>query len=155
MAIDWLAIKSDYVNGGGSYRELAKKHGLNKDTIAKKAKAEDWGIQKGIQTDKIQTAIIQKTAEQISDAHATALSHISNVAEKVVLLAEKAVDSMGDKKAIPVDDLAKIAKILKDAKDTQTAILPPGTGPLPDDGFIEALNAEASEIWEGGDDAPD
>ena len=28
MAVDWLAIRNDYINGGGSYRKLAEKYGV-------------------------------------------------------------------------------------------------------------------------------
>ncbi len=42
MAVDWLKIRNDYINGGGSYRVLAEKYGVNKDTIAARAKKEQW-----------------------------------------------------------------------------------------------------------------
>ena len=29
VAADWVKIKNDYINGGGSYRSLAKKYGVS------------------------------------------------------------------------------------------------------------------------------
>ena len=40
MAVDWLRIKSEYVNGGVSYRELSEKYGVSQSAIRKKAAAE-------------------------------------------------------------------------------------------------------------------
>lgn len=49
--IDWLSIKNEYVNTNTSYRKLAQKYGVNKDTIAKRAQSENWAKAKDIQTD--------------------------------------------------------------------------------------------------------
>ena len=42
MAVDWLKIKNDYINGLGSYRKLAAQYNVPLRTIAKHAKDEDW-----------------------------------------------------------------------------------------------------------------
>lgn len=68
MAADWLKIKSEYVSGNVSYRKLAEKYGVNKDTIALRAKKENWKELRGRQADKIHTRAIQKTEEKLSDA---------------------------------------------------------------------------------------
>ena len=39
---DWNAIKSEYITSGISYRALADKYGLNRNTIAERGKAEKW-----------------------------------------------------------------------------------------------------------------
>lgn len=68
MAADWLKIKSEYVSSNVSYRKLAEKYGVNKDTIALRAKKENWKELRGRQADKIHTRAIQKTEEKLSDA---------------------------------------------------------------------------------------
>ena len=42
MAVDWLAIRNDYINGGGSYRKMAEKYSVPLRTIAHRAKEEKW-----------------------------------------------------------------------------------------------------------------
>lgn len=67
MAYDWPVIRSDYINGGMSFRDLAAKHGANKDVIARKARKEGWSIQRSIQVDKMYTECLKKSVEKISD----------------------------------------------------------------------------------------
>jgi len=38
----WLAAREDYIRGKGSLRSIALRHGLNKATVEKRAKAENW-----------------------------------------------------------------------------------------------------------------
>lgn len=68
MAVDWLAIKTEYINGGISYRKLSEKYGVSKNAIHSRAKAENWGESKKNHLDKTWTKLGQKTAEKISDA---------------------------------------------------------------------------------------
>lgn len=94
MAVDWLAIRNDYINGGGSYRKLAEKYGVNKDTIAKKAKAEGWISQKDIQTDKIQTEVIQKTAEAITQSEVDRVTRLLAISDTLLTKIEQAVSEL-------------------------------------------------------------
>lgn len=100
MAVNWLKIKNDYINGGGSYRKLAEKYGVNKDSIAQKAKAENWKGLRDIQTDKTQTATIQKTQEKISEALSEEAAAKVRIRAKLIKMAEEWVDghanNMGD-----------------------------------------------------------
>ena len=94
MAVDWLAIRNDYINGGGSYRKLAEKYGVNKDTIAKKAKSEGWINKKDIQTDKIQTEIIQKTAEAIAQSEVDRVTRLLAISDTLLTKIEQAVGEL-------------------------------------------------------------
>jgi lysophospholipase L1-like esterase len=86
--VDWLTIRNDYINGGGSYRKLAEKYGVNKDTIAKRAKSEGWKEQRDIQTDRTQTETIQKTTEKIADALSEEAATKARIRAKLFQLAE-------------------------------------------------------------------
>ena len=68
MAVDWLAIKNDYINGGGSYRQLSGKYSVPLRTIAQHAKDEEWQLAKEQHRNSIATALRQKAEEKISDA---------------------------------------------------------------------------------------
>ena len=67
MAVDWLAIKTEYINGGISYRKLAEKYGVTFGTLRSRADKEKWVEQREEQQHKISTKSAQKTAEKISD----------------------------------------------------------------------------------------
>lgn len=68
MAVDWLKIRNDYINGGGSYRKLAEKYGVSFSTLQTRAKRESWKEEKTIQCDKVAAELRQKTAERIVDS---------------------------------------------------------------------------------------
>lgn len=92
--INWLAIKNDYINSNTSYRKLANKYGVNKDTIAKRAQAENWIKAKDIQTDKIQTATIQKTADKIIAKEVNRFSRFDSLIDELLTKAEQAVTEL-------------------------------------------------------------
>lgn len=96
MAVDWLAIRNDYINGGGSYRKLAEKYGVNKDTIAQKAKSEGWKEQRDIQTDKTQTEAIRKAQGKISDALSDEAAAKARIRAKLIRMAENWIDGQVD-----------------------------------------------------------
>lgn len=103
MAVDWLAIRNDYINGGGSYRKLAEKYGVNKDTIAQRAKSEGWKEQRDIQTDKTQTETRQKTQEKISEALSDEAAAKARIRAKLIRMAENWIDSQTDAMADTAD----------------------------------------------------
>ena len=147
VAVDWLAIRNDYINGGGSYRKLAEKYGVNKDSIATKAKAEDWKGQREAQADKTQTKSIQKTEEKISDA----LS--DEVALKVKLrtgLLKMAVEwVVGHEKITNTGDFRRMVQSCIDLgiMDANTE------GDIEDDSLLAALGANAQSLFDDGDDS--
>ena len=63
VAVDWLAIRNDYINGGGSYRKLAEKYGVPFGSLRSRAEKENWPELKKEQLHKIST----KTAQEIAD----------------------------------------------------------------------------------------
>lgn len=90
LGIDWLSIKNEYIHTATSYRKLAEKYGVNKDTIAKRAKAERWIKTKDIQTDKIQTAVIQKTSDTIVAKEVNRIERIHTLSDKLIEKLEQA-----------------------------------------------------------------
>ena len=68
MAVDWLRIKTEYINGGISYRKLAEKYGISFSVLKDRAVKEKWTDSRKEHTNKIRTKTEQKTAEKISDA---------------------------------------------------------------------------------------
>ena len=94
MAADWLKIRNEYVNGSISYRKLAEKYGLNKDTIAQKAKAEQWQTIKKKQADKIQTETLQKTADVIIGKEVDRITRILSAADLLLARVEEAAGQL-------------------------------------------------------------
>lgn len=144
MAVDWLAIRNDYINGGGSYRKLAEKYGVNKDTIAQKAKSEGWKEQRDIQTDKTKTETIQKTKEKISDALSDEAAAKARIRVKLIRMAENWIDGQVD----TVVDTADYRRIVQSCVDmgvfNEEAIKAGET--REDDPLTKALKEEAERL---------
>lgn len=65
--VNWNKIRAEYIAGGTSFRALAEKHGVSKDMIARKAKAQSWKKDCATVCDTVATKVIQKTADAIVD----------------------------------------------------------------------------------------
>ena len=65
--IDWNVIRAEYIGGGMSFRKLAEKYDISKDTVARKAKAEKWDVLRKKARDKAATKSIQKVANVAAD----------------------------------------------------------------------------------------
>ena len=68
MAVDWLKIKTEYINGDISYRKLAEKHSIPFPTLRDRATNEGWKGQRDKQRNKVIARTEQKTIEKISEA---------------------------------------------------------------------------------------
>ena len=65
MAVDWLRIKTEYINGDISYRDLAKKWGVPFPTLRDRAARESWKEAKEQQRNKVVTETSQKTVNKM------------------------------------------------------------------------------------------
>jgi len=64
---DWIKIREDYLNGGGSYRGLAKKYNVSFNTLKARADRESWKKEKDLREKVITTAVQQKIIEKTTD----------------------------------------------------------------------------------------
>lgn len=62
--IDWEKIKTEYLQGGTSYRKLAGKHGVSFSTLEKRARSENWAEQRKEVGDKAAAKARQKIVSQ-------------------------------------------------------------------------------------------
>ena len=118
-AIDWEAIESDYVKDEMSLRQLAEKHGVGHNTIAKRVKKYNWvkditdkvkqradhlvsqkvkeisglGVQKGVQFQELST--IEANADhlaQIDWRHRTTILNLHERNTKIAEMLDKIID---------------------------------------------------------------
>lgn len=94
MAVDWLAIKNDYINGLGSYRKLAEIHGVSFNTLQDRAKREDWTGQKQALHDRIAAETRQKIAAAVSDQEADRVTKLLAISDSLITRIEKAVQEL-------------------------------------------------------------
>lgn len=94
MAVDWLKIKNDYINGGGSYRKLAEKHGVSASSLMQIAAKEKWSEEKKIQLSKIEAKTKQKAAEEIAKREAGRVVRLLSITDQFVDRIEQAVKEL-------------------------------------------------------------
>lgn len=94
MAVDWLAIRNDYINGGGSYRKLAEKYGVSTKSITMHSKAENWTRLKTEQENKTSTKVLQETADVIVQTEVKRVTRLLSIADKMIDKIERAVEEL-------------------------------------------------------------
>ena len=93
--MDWNAAKTEYITTNTSYRKLAEKYGVQKDTIANRAKQEKWIEARRQYQDRLSTKLITlaenkelSRAEKISNAADLLLEKIIKAISEVDLTLE-------------------------------------------------------------------
>ena len=147
MAVDWLKIRNDYINGVGSYRELSKKYGVSTTAICKKSKAEGWLEQKEEQINDIATEIQRKTVEKISEAEA----EIAAIRSRLRLTIMQELES---RIATADGDGMEFRRLVQSYKDMCEITDGIGAPEENNDGFLDALNGTAEEDWSNEGDIP-
>lgn len=83
--IDWESIRSEYVSGTASYRQLSEKYGLSYRGVVRHGAQEGWAEKRKKYRDQLQ----KKTLDKISDRQS------ADAAEKLLSL-QKAADLMSE-----------------------------------------------------------
>lgn len=113
MAVDWLLIRHDYINGLGTLEELAEKHNVSVSTIRKKSASGKWAASREEQRNRIGTLTEQKTQEKISDARSDKAATQARIAAKVTRMVEAWIDKHAEK----ADDTGDIRRIVQSCVD--------------------------------------
>ena len=109
---NWQDIKTEYLTTKTSFRKLADKYGLNKDTIWKKAKDEGWEDLRRQHIDRTQTKILEAdTKQKVSRAEKL------NEAADMLLGRVMALLSSGDPLDMDTQGMKHISGVLKDVKE--------------------------------------
>ena len=114
MGIDWNAIKTEYITTDTSYRKLAEKYGVHKDTIHRKAKDEGWADKRRQQIDKTQTRILEEAVDMEVD-RATKLLGVADLLMEKVKQRIEAVDPM----KMRSQEFRHLTAAIKDIKEIQ------------------------------------
>ena len=87
---DWLKIKTEYITTDTSYRKLAEKYGIHYQAICARSKAEGW-----IQLrEQYRNRTVTKTVEKISEKKARQAAKVGDLADKLLIKLEQAIDEL-------------------------------------------------------------
>lgn len=148
MAVDWLAIRNDYINGGGSYRKLAEKYGVKFASLRACAKREDWPKLREEQQHKISTKAAQETQNKIAGA-------LSDEASKKVKLRTGLLDMalkwLEDNRS-GITDTGDFRRMVQSCLDLGVMDTQSGEE-IENDGLMDALDKIAGNVFDDGDDS--
>lgn len=94
MAVDWIAVKNEYINGNDGYRKLAEKYGIPFGTLRARAQKEKWPKLREKQRNRISTKTAQKTAEAIARQEANRVARIHAASDELLLRIEQAIQEL-------------------------------------------------------------
>lgn len=94
VAADWLTIRNDYINGGGSQRKLAEKYSVPYGSLRARAEAEGWKKLKDDQLRKISAEAAQKTADMIVRKEVKRAERLMVVHDQLLTKLEQAVTEL-------------------------------------------------------------
>ena len=89
---DWSALRAEYVSGGISLRQLAKKHGVNVNSLMNRATKDGWKKSRDETERKALTMAQQKAANAAAENVATA----ERIKAKLLRQLEKEIDALPD-----------------------------------------------------------
>ena len=114
--VDWKKIKAEYIAGGISYRELAEKHNVSFDTLAKLAAKENWRKLKQKTAEKI----TQKIIDLESNKQAERMQRLLTVSDKLLEAVEEAVEQFHSHElTLDRTALKSLSGTIKDIKEIQ------------------------------------
>lgn len=113
MAVDWLKIKTEYINGDISYRKLAEKYSIPFPTLRDRAVGEGWKTLRNEHHNDIVTRTEQKTIEKISDSE----SEIAAIKSRLKLRIYKQLEERMNAENITPSDFRRLVQSYKDMCD--------------------------------------
>lgn len=145
MAVDWLRIKTEYINGNISLRKLAEENAVSYSQMAKVAAAEQWNAQREQQRIKIESKTNRKSAEKISDNE----SEIASIKSRIRLKIYQELENRLNANGVDGADFRRLVQNYKDMNEIEIVDVPE----TDDDGLLEALGKNAASLFDDGDDS--
>lgn len=91
MRKDWDRIRSDYITGTETLRQVADRHGVAYSSIFKRSQAENWVELKEAEREKIRNSVQVKAREKRIKREAAALERVETQIERLLDEIERAL----------------------------------------------------------------
>lgn len=103
MAIDWLAIRNEYVTLGKSITELAQAHGLKRTTVGARCVREGWEDLRKQFANTVRTNVYKETSLSMASTEADRLTRLLERGDRLGRLCEQWMDRAEERGAKPQD----------------------------------------------------
>lgn len=126
MAVDWLKLKTEYINGDITQRGLSEKYGVTLRQISNHATAEQWVQEREQHRNKLSTEIQQKSDEKTVESESEVLAIKSRLKLTFYQQIEKRLQSVDEEDGQEFRRLVQNYKDMCDISDSddkqQTAV---------------------------------
>lgn len=112
MAVDWVAIRTDYVTTNTSYRKICEKYGLSFTEVSRHGREENWREERK----KYQEKTYSKTIEIMAKNQAKRVERLKSITDKILDKIETVVDNMT---GADIQAYRQVTSALKDIKEIQ------------------------------------
>ena len=92
--MDWEQIRTDYITGDDSYRQLAEKYGVSLSDVGSHGAQEGWVPQRKQYRDKVRTKTMEKIANREAGQAAKRAAKVDTLADKLLVKLEQAIDEL-------------------------------------------------------------
>ena len=118
--MDWGQIKTEYITGNISMRELAEKHNIPFRTLRNRAQEEQWGAKKSKARAKQEQKTIERSIEQISKNNANSNDAYYRCVAKLFAKAEECIENTPVWSPNALKEMATTMKYLKECKGVRS-----------------------------------
>lgn len=118
MAVDWLKIKTEYINGRITHKELAKKYGISERQVSQHSRDEHWVQEREKHLSEISAEIQERASEKIIDIESECLAIKSRLKLKFYQEIERRMETAGDADGQELRRLVQNFKDMCDVRDT-------------------------------------
>ena len=118
--MDWKAIKTEYITGNISYRQLAEKYDIPFRTVRNRAQEEQWGAIKSKTRARQEQRTLEKVVEQESTNLAKTDEKYFRILDKLFDKAEELVANTPAWTTNSIKDMATAKKNVKECKNIRS-----------------------------------
>ena len=111
--MNWRKVKAEYIAGGISQAQLAKKHGIPIGTLKKHARLEHWQESRKVAETEAVRKVTQKTAEMVADNAVT----LQSIKAKLLQKLNDMVEAYPDADAAEIKYKSKYSEITYRMRD--------------------------------------
>ena len=119
--MDWEQIRTEYITGDDSYRQLAEKYGVSLSDVGSHGAQEGWVSQRKQYRDKVRTKTMEKIANQTAGQAAKRAAKVGELADALLLKLGEAIES-GDLDPKSIRSLTASLRDLQEIKGDKSEL---------------------------------
>jgi DNA-binding Xre family transcriptional regulator len=122
LPVDYRAIKTEYITGNISLRDLAEKHGISYSTLSKMAWKEEWNEIRNQKGKELESRTLEKTIEKESTKLSNNNDDFYRIVNKLFRRAEEYIENNPTWTPNSLKEMATTMRYLKECKGIKSDV---------------------------------